>query len=97
MWPPSGPSTITPRGEYDEGTAGWVVHEVELALLGGATAVVVDLDELAFGGSTLISDLIRARERCAKQGATFVVSARSDHWHRLFRIAGVSYLLEDGT
>ena len=45
MWPQSGPSTITPRGEYDEGTAGWVVHEVELALLGGATAVVVDLDE----------------------------------------------------
>ena len=94
MWPESGPSTITPRGEYDEGTVGWVVHEVDLALLGGATDVVVDLDELVFGGSTLISDLIRARERCAKHAATFVVHAASDHWHRLFRIAGVSYLLE---
>jgi anti-anti-sigma factor len=94
MTPQSGPSTITPHGEYDEGTAGWLVNEVDLALFGGATAVVVDLDELDFGGSTLISDLIHARRRCADQGATFAVSARSEHWHRLFRIAGVGYLLD---
>jgi anti-anti-sigma factor len=94
MCPESGPSRITPRGEYDEGAAGWLVHEVELALFGGATDVVIDLDALDFGGSTLISDIIRARRRCADHGATLAVHAASAHWHRLFRIAGVSYLLD---
>ena len=84
---------ITPRGEYDEDTAGWLVQQVEHALGEGATAIVVDLGELEFGGSTLISDIIRARGRCAEHGTPFRLSADS-HWHRLFRIAGVDHLLD---
>jgi anti-anti-sigma factor len=85
---------ITPRGDYDQATAGWLVQRVEHALEEGATAVVIDLGELAFGGSTLISDIIRSRGRCAEHGVAFGLSAESAHWHRLFRIAGVSYLLD---
>ena len=78
---------ITPRGEYDEDTAGWLVQQVEHALGEGATAIVVDLGELEFGGSTLISDIIRARGRCAEHGTPFRLSADS-HWHSL-SVAGI--------
>src|SRR6476620_2132225 len=84
--------TITPRGDYDQVTAGWLVQRVEQALVEGATAIHIDLDELDFGGSTLISDIIRSRRRCEEHGAAFSLTAESPHWHRLFRIAGVSHL-----
>lgn len=94
MRPEARSISITPTGEYDGDTAGWLVQQVERALVEGATAIVIDLGELEFGGSTLISDIIRARARCVEHGTPFKVGADSAHWLRLFRIAGVSHLLD---
>ena len=96
-WPQSRTGTITPQGEYDLATAGWLVAQIDLALLAGVTAVVVDLDELDFGGSTLVNDILRSRKRCTSRGVTFAVNASSARWHRLFRIAAVSDLLDART
>jgi anti-anti-sigma factor len=80
-------------GELDLATAGILDAQVREALTGGATRLVIDLDEVTFCDSTGIDALVKARSLAAASGARLGAVNAHGATLRSMEITGVLELL----
>ena len=93
LLPRISPTTISLSGEIDHSNIAVLTTAVDDALSGGATHLTVDLDEVTFMGSAVLSALVATRRRCRRDGVPMSVHCRDPRMRRLFLITGLDGVL----
>jgi anti-sigma B factor antagonist len=89
----AGVVVVAVEGEIDVDTADVVLDALRLGVESGGPAVVADLTEVSFFGSTGISTLITAHELAEKHGTGFHVVAPHRAVRRPLQVTGVADVL----
>jgi anti-sigma B factor antagonist len=77
-------------GELDLASAPLLESELENAVLGPSSTIVLDLNELGFIDSTGLRTILSAHERARERGGQLLLTGCSEQVKRLLSIAGVS-------
>lgn len=89
----AGVVVVAVEGEIDVDTADVVLDALRLGFESGGPAVVADLTEVSFFGSTGISTLITAHELAGEHGTDFHVVAPHRTVKRPLQVTGVAEVL----
>lgn len=89
----AGVVVVAPEGEIDVDTADVVLDALRLGISSDGPAVVADLTEVSFFGSTGISTLITAHELAVEHGKEFHVVAPHRAVKRPLQVTGVADVL----
>ncbi|SER23947.1 anti-anti-sigma factor [Lentzea xinjiangensis] len=89
----AGVAVVTVEGEIDVDTADVVLDALRLGFASDGPAVVADLTEVSFFGSTGISTLITAHELAEEYGKDFHVVAPHRAVKRPLQVTGVADVL----
>jgi anti-anti-sigma factor len=87
-------AVVTLAGELEYSTAGTLRSTLLELAHGDASAVVLDMADVAFLDSTGISLLIQAKQRFDERGATVKLRHPSPRVSRVLEIAGVADLFD---
>jgi anti-sigma B factor antagonist len=82
-------ATFTLAGELDPHTAPTLADELDEAIAGGATTVVLQLEELSFIDSSGLRVVISAHRQLDEKGGRLVLRSPSDTVRRLLEITGL--------
>jgi anti-sigma B factor antagonist len=94
-WAPvSGAPGVAVRGEVDIGTVGKLSEALDEAVRESSGALVVDLREVIFLGSTGLTALVRARAQLGREERALVVVCPPGPVRRLFEVVGIVDLFE---
>jgi len=83
---------VTATGEVDMYTAPTLEQALDGVVGLGGTSVVLDLDEVTFVDSTLLSVLLRYRDHLAELGGQLVIVTANRRILRTFEITGLERL-----
>jgi anti-sigma B factor antagonist len=84
-------------GELDMATAAPVREELQHALAGDCSGILLDLRRLGFLDSTGIHALVEAHERCTGSGRSFQILLAPGHVHRVLQVSGMLTVLDHMT
>jgi anti-sigma B factor antagonist len=94
-WAPlSGAPGVAVRGEVDIGTVAKLSEALDEAVRESSGALVVDLREVVFLGSTGLTALVRARAQLGREERALVVICPPGPVRRLFEVVGIVDLFE---
>jgi anti-sigma B factor antagonist len=94
-WAPlSGAPGVAVRGEVDIGTVAKLSEALDEAVRESSGALVVDLCEVVFLGSTGLTALVRARAQLGREERALVVICPPGPVRRLFEVVGIVDLFE---
>jgi anti-sigma B factor antagonist len=85
----NGGHTLVLTGELDIASCPELLGTVLQICSLGTRALVLDLSNVTFMGSTGLSAILSARSLCAKHGCEFMLIPGPDQVQRLFELAGV--------
>jgi anti-anti-sigma factor len=85
--------TISPRGEMDLGSAGFVAKPLLHAMSNGFERVVLDLSETTFIDSVGLAVVVGATARADEEGIGFVVIPGPDEIQGVFDLCGYTELV----
>ena len=88
-----GAHVIALTGEADALTAGIAESELDAAVGLEASAVIVDLRDVTFIDSTVLSILLDASKRVRAGGGRFAVACTDAHIRKVFRVTGIDGLI----
>jgi anti-sigma B factor antagonist len=89
---PEGAVLLVVTGEIDLATSGRFRSHIEQAVAGGARLLVVDLTEVTFMESTMLRELLRARDDLDQVGARMVIAGAGLPVRRLLDLTGTTGL-----
>lgn len=84
-----GTATIRLSDEYDVANAPTITRDVDAAIAGGATSIVVDMASVVFMDSTALGALIEAKKRAEAAGASLVLSDVPQNTARLLQLTAL--------
>jgi anti-sigma B factor antagonist len=94
-WAPlSGAPGVAVHGEVDIGTVAKLSEALDEAVRESSGALVVDLREVVFLGSTGLTALVRARAQLGREERALVVVCPPGPVRRLFEVVGIVDLFE---
>jgi anti-sigma B factor antagonist len=94
-WAPlSGAPGVVVRGEVDIGTVAKLSEALDEAVRESAGALVVDLREVVFLGSSGLTALVRARAQLGREERALVLVCPPGPVRRLFEVVGIVDLFE---
>lgn len=96
MIDPDEVTVVQLHGELDAATSSRVTDTLARAVEGGVTAVKVDLGDVSFIDSTVITDLLLASRNAGEQGVTFGIDRQTlqPAVSRTLEVAGIGTSLD---
>ena len=89
---PAGATVLAVAGELDLAVSGRFRSHTEQAVEDGTRLLVVDMTEVTFMESTMLRELLRAREQLEQAGARLVLAGAGPAISRLLDLTGTSGL-----
>ena len=89
---PEGAVLLVVTGEIDLATSGRFRSHIEQAVAGGIRLLVVDLTDVTFMESTMLRELLRARDDLAETGARMIIAGAGLPVRRLLDLTGTTGL-----
>jgi anti-sigma B factor antagonist len=94
-WAPvSGAPGVAVRGEVDINTVAQLSEALDHAVRASSGALIVDLSDVVFLGSTGLTALVRARAQLGREDRALVVVCPPGPVRRLFELVGIVDLFE---
>jgi anti-sigma B factor antagonist len=94
-WAPvSGAPGVAVRGEVDINTVAQLSEALDHAVRESSGALIVDLSDVVFLGSTGLTALVRARAQLGREDRALVVVCPPGPVRRLFELVGIVDLFE---
>jgi anti-sigma B factor antagonist len=94
-WAPvSGAPGVAVRGEVDINTVAQLSESLDHAVRESSGALIVDLSDVVFLGSTGLTALVRARAQLGREDRALVVVCPPGPVRRLFELVGIVDLFE---
>jgi anti-sigma B factor antagonist len=94
-WAPvSGAPGVAVRGEVDINTVAQLSEALDHAVRDSSGALIVDLSDVVFLGSTGLTALVRARAQLGREDRALVVVCPPGPVRRLFELVGIVDLFE---
>lgn len=91
---PDGVVALVVRGEIDLATSGRFRSYAEQGIADGARLLIADLAGVTFMESTMLRELLRARESLEEVGAKLVIAGAGEPVRRLLDLTGTSSLFD---
>lgn len=89
---PTGVTLLVVAGEVDVATSGRFRQYVDQAAQSGVRALIADLSDVTFIDSTMLRELLRARDELAGAGGRFVIVGAGASVLRLLDLTGTTSL-----